>query len=404
LFFRGRTQKRQFYSGDSIPLNSQIGRYGSASAPVTNETALRVSAVWAAMRLRANLISTLPVHSYRMVGDVQVDMGVPACKFFNAGREVDVSEFLFCTQWDLDRSGNAFGVITERNALGLPASIELVNLADISLTPRRLADPLAYDLEYRIGGQLYPSEHIWHERQYTVSGLGVGLSPVAYGAYAIGSYATAQEFSQHWFSQDAMPAAILKNTERVIPPAVAAAAKSQYQASMSPGGVFVTGADWELKPMNAAMETNRYIETMQFGVPDIARFFDVPADLIDGAVSGQSVTYANITQRNLQLLIMHLGPAIIRREKAMSQLVPGQRFVKFNTDSILRMDPLTKSQVFQIEINSRTRTPDEAREKNNLAPLTQADKDQFSELFPKGAAAPASSDKPEEVPGDTATP
>jgi HK97 family phage portal protein len=403
LFFRGRRQQqRSFYDPSAIPLNSQVGRYGSSVSPVTEVTALRSSPVWAAIRLRANLISTMPVHAYRLRDGIQVETNGPACTFVNGGVEISIREWLDLTQRDLDMSGNTFGVITEVNALGLPATIEMVNLADVSLYPRRLTDPLDTEMIYRIGGREYPRQAIWHERQYPLSGFAVGLNPIANAAWAVGAYGTAQEFALRWFGQDAMPAAVLKNTERVVNPDQAAVVKQRYLANSSPGGVFVTGADWELKPMQAVMETNRYIETMQFGVPDIARFFDVPADLIDGAVSGQSVTYSNITQRNLQLLIMHLGPAIVRREEALSRLVPGQRFVKLNTDALLRMDPLTKAQVFKTEIDSRTRTPDEARALNNLAPLTQADKDLFKELFPgkaSSASQPAEGDQqPTEVP------
>ena len=47
------------------------GTSGGAAA-VTNETALRHSAVWACLRLRANLISTMPVDLYRKVDGIQV--------------------------------------------------------------------------------------------------------------------------------------------------------------------------------------------------------------------------------------------------------------------------------------------------------------------------------------------
>lgn len=409
LFFRSGTKQKRFYDANAIPLNSQVGRFGSPTASVTNDTALRASAVWAALRLRANLVSTMPVDAYRMVGDIQVEMAKPSCVFVNGGREVDIHEFLYASQWDLDRAGNSFGVITARNALGLPSTIELVSLGDVSLYPRRSGiDPLHPELIYRIGGTEYSPEQIWHERQYTLPGLAVGLNAVAYAAYSIGSFTSAQDFSLKWFSQDAIPAAVLKNTERVLPPKVAQEAKARYMSSMTPGGVFVTGADWTLEPLNGAESTNRYIETMQWGVADIARYFDVPADLIDGAISGSSVTYGNITQRNLQFLIMSLGPAIARRERALSKLVPGNRFVKFNTDAILRMDPLTKAQVLKTEIDSRTRTPDEARALNNLPPLTQADKDQFKELFPgKSGGTSANADgteQPTEENDEPATP
>jgi HK97 family phage portal protein len=401
--FRRSPQRRSFSDPNAIPLNSASGRFGVSTAPVSNDTALRSSAVWAALRLRANLISTMPVDAYRMFDGIQIEAAKPTTTFVNGGREVDWHEFLYATQVDLDRAGNAFGVITERNALGLPARIELVSLGTIQMYPRHLDNGVWSDLVYRIGGIEYQPEQIWHERQYTVAGLALGLNAIAYAAYSIGSFLSAQDFALKWFGQDAIPAAVLKNNERVLPPDVAAAAKSAYQSSMTPGGVFVTGSDWTLEPMNAANESNRYIETMQWGVPEIARYFDVPADLIDGAVSGSSVTYANITQRNLQFLIMSLGPAIARREKALSRLVPGNRFIKFNTDAILRMDPLTKAQVLQTEINSRTRTPNEARALNNLAPLTPADEDEFKRLFPaKSASAPTQ--QPTEVDSEPATP
>jgi phage portal protein BeeE len=59
-----------------------------------------------------------------------------------------------------------------------------------------------------------------------------------------------------------------------------------------------------------------WIDGKRYGVSDIARFFGCPGDLIDAAVSTGSITYANMTQRNLQFLIMHLGPAVYRRERA----------------------------------------------------------------------------------------
>ncbi|WP_281199162.1 hypothetical protein [Micromonospora pallida] len=66
----------------------------------------------------------------------------------------------------------------------------------------------------------------------------------------------------------------------------------------------------------------QFLESRQFGLTDISRFFGCPADLIDAAVSTGSITYATITQRNLQFLIMNLGPAVTRRETALGRLVP----------------------------------------------------------------------------------
>lgn len=380
LLFRGRSQR--FQSMSDIPPNSQVGRLGVGGQVVTADTALRSSAVWAALRLRANLISTLPVGSYRMRDGMRVEIDNPNITFINAGREIPWHEFLYATQMDLDRSGNAFGVITQVNALNLPTRIELVNLADITCSPRHPGARISSgDYVWRVCGIEYAYEELWHERQYVVSGLPMGLNAIAYAAYAVGSYLTAQDFAIKWFGNDALPAAVLRNEEEVVPTNVAEAAKAKYQASMTPGGVFVTGRDWSLSPMNAATNSNNYIETMQWGVPDIARYFDVPADMIDGAISGSSVTYANVTQRFLQLLVVHLGPSITRRELALTELSASPRFLKLNRKALLAMDPLTQAQLLGMEITNRYTTPDEARSLMDKAPLSDSDKALFSDLF-----------------------
>lgn len=44
---------------------------------VTGDTALRHSAVWACLRLRADLVSTMPVDVYRRVNGIQVEVAKP---------------------------------------------------------------------------------------------------------------------------------------------------------------------------------------------------------------------------------------------------------------------------------------------------------------------------------------
>lgn len=357
-----------------VPPPSQTG-LKAGSVRITHESALRASAVWAALRLRSNLVSSMPVDAYRMREGVQLEVNPPSVVWVNAGQEIETHEALYNTQFDLDRAGNCFGVITERHGLGLPARIELVNLGDVSV------QSVAGKIRYNIGGDTYRPDQVWHERQYTVSGLAMGLCPVAYAAYSVGAYLSAQQFALDWFGNSAMPAVELKNTEKAISPEVAAEAKMRYQAAAEPGGVFAIGADWELKPIVAANNQAQYVEQQQFGIPDIARFFDVPADLIDGAVSGSSVTYASRLERRMEFLITSLGPAILRREKALSRLLPQPRFVKLNTDALLRMTPETRANVIKTQLDSRVLTPTEARALDNRAPLTAADLAEFTSVY-----------------------
>ncbi|MER6956017.1 phage portal protein [Streptomyces sp. NPDC000618] len=355
-------------------------RPGSSGGPaaVTQDTALRHSAVWACLRLRANLISTMPVDLYRKVDGIQVEVPKPAVLVTPGGDEVEMPEWMYSSQFDLDRAGNTVGLITARDGLNLPARIELVPSSDVTVRMRKGKKT------YLIAGKKYEPNEVWHEKQYTVPGLPVGLSPVAYAAWSISEYLSIQQFALDWFSTGAVPSAHLKNTAKTIDPKTADETKRRFKAAVQGRDLFVTGNDWDYKMIQAEQAGADWIAAKNFGIGDVARFFDCPADLIDAAVSGSSVTYANMTQRNLQFLVMSLGPAVSRRENALSRLSSRPRFVKLNRNALLAMDPQTQASVLKTRIDSRTLTPSEARAYYDQAPLTDQQMAEFDRLFGKG--------------------
>lgn len=356
-----------------------IGRPGIPA--VTNDTALRHSAVWASLRLRSNLISTMPVTVIRAFEGIEIDMPPPPMLVKPGGSggsgRIGIMEWLYSTQFDLDRSGNTFGLITETNAVGLPARIDLLPLSAVAVRIRKgVLD------KYLVDGKETDPSVIWHERQYTVAGLPIGLSPVAHAAWSISEYLSIQDFALDWFGNGGVPLAHLKNTAKTIEATDAAIVKERFKASVSAGDVFVSGADWEYTMIQGEQAGSAWLEAKSYGIGDIARFFDVPGDVIDAAVSSGNITYANVVQRNLQLLIMHIGPAILRRESALSDLLPKPRSVRLKRDALLEMDPVTQATFFQSLIASRAITPDEIRAMLNRQPLTQDQIEQLLTFFP----------------------
>jgi HK97 family phage portal protein len=381
-----RPQRRLFGVGQAGELIPPRPSQTSGSVVVTNDTAMRHSAVWACLRLRANLVSTMPVDVYRRVGGLQVEVVKPPVLVSPGGERVDIIEWLYSSQVDLDRAGNDFGLITERNGRDLPARIDLVPLSEVVVKVRNgLLD------KYRIGGQDYEPADVWHERQYTLPGLHVGLSPVAYAAWSIGEYQSVQQFALDWFGNGTVPKARLKNTAKTVKADEAASVKERYKATVASGDIFVHGSDWEYDMIQAESAGMEWLEAKKYGIGDVARFFDCPGDLIDAAVSTGSITYANITQRNLQFLIMHLGPAVIRRERALTALTPRPQYVKLNTDALLRMDPQTRAATIATRIASRTLTPSEARALDDLPPLTEEQLAEFDRLYGPPRTQPATS-------------
>lgn len=353
-------------------------RSSTSGVTVTADTALRHSAVWACLRLRADLISTTPLDTFRQVSGVQVEVTKPPLLVTPGGDRIGIEEWLYSSQMDLDRFGNDFGIITERDGLQFPSRVDLMPAQECSVVVRKgLID------HYRIAGETYDPRDVWHERQFTVPGLPVGLSPVAYAAWSIGTYLSAQEFALDWFNSGAAPSGHLRNTlVPTIEAADADAIKARFKNAVKGRDLFVTGRDWEYEMAAIPANSTMFLEEMKFGIGDVCRFFGVPGDLIDAETSTGSVTYASITQRNLQLLIMNLQPAYIRREKALSRAMPAPRIAKFNTDAaVLRMDPEARSRKLIAEVDGRLITPTEARALDNRQPFTDEQIAEFDRLF-----------------------
>ncbi|MFI7707614.1 phage portal protein [Nonomuraea sp. NPDC049480] len=377
------TRDAQVTTPEDLLAMSRDRRLGKGGVLVTNETALRQSAVWACLRLRADLVSTMPVDVYRRVSGVQVEVPKPPVLVNPGGQQVGIKEWLYSTQVDLDRGGNCFGLITERAGVagpdgrGLPARIDLLALSDVTVRGKG-----AEITKFLVAGAEYDPWEIWHEKQFTVAGLPLGLSPVAYAAWTIEESLNAQEFARDWFAGGAIPIAELKNNAKKINKDEAKIAKEHFKAAVANGDLFVHGMDWEYKPIQTVAQQSAFIEARQFGLTDIARFFGCPSDLIDAAVSTGHITYATITERNLQFLIMNLGPAVSRREDALTRnLVPGPRYVKLNRDALLAMDPEARARTIAARIDSRTLTPSEARALEDLPPYTEVQLAEFDRLF-----------------------
>jgi HK97 family phage portal protein len=364
-------------------LAERTGLRTGRGSRVSREQSLQHSAVWACQRLRADLISTMPLDVYKDVNGIPDPQRKPPVLISPGGSRVLMDEWLYSTQIDLDTVGNTVGIITARDGLGLPARIELVNIDEVTFRKR---DGV---LKVHVGGDVYDYDEVWHERQFTRAGLSVGLSPIAYAAMTINAHLSAQEFARDWFANSATPSAHFKNNAKVLKPGETSKIKARFKEALSNGEPLVTGKDWDYSMLGAKASESGFLEQQKFSVTDVCRFLGVPADMIDAESGGSSITYANVTQRNLQLLIMNIGPAIRRRETAFSaRLLPQPRYVKFNRGALLEMDLKSRYEAHGIAITNRFLAPSEARALEDRAPFTEEQEAEFARLFPNKSAQP----------------
>lgn len=367
-------QRRDFGTvGQTIPPNSAqlVDSYGS----VSTEAALTLSAVWACVRHRADLVSTLPVGVFRMRDGEKQPAPVPRVLRTPGGDRCDLSEWLYMGQVALDLRGNNYGVIEWAN--GYPAQVELLHPDSVRVY---------YDLDGRIvckvDGKPFDYSNLWHEKAYSFPGMPVGLSPVAYAARMMGVALGAEKFGSDFFRDGAHPTALL-TTDEPVDEQQAKTIKNRVMSLLRGNREpLVLGAGIKYQAIQVAPEESQFLATLQHGAQQACQFFNVDPELVgvDGGSSG-SITYANREQRSIDYLTYKLSPTLVRRENALTRMVPGGAFVKFNTDALLRADLETQAKVWATRIAAKYAVPDEARHDIDMPPLTDEQKSQL-ELVP----------------------
>jgi HK97 family phage portal protein len=351
------------------PLRSTAGQ------PVTFNTALSVPAVWACVRIRADIISTLPVDVYlRRPGAPASPQPTPVILSTPAANNVDITEWLYASQVSLDLRGNAYGIIQDRDGLGFPRQIELVHPDAVSVNLRN------GEWVYRIKGKRVPTVDVWHERQHVVPGSIVGLSPIQEAASSIGVALAAETYGAEWFGSGSHPDAILTNKDlEELEQKDAAIVKDRFLGSVQRGEPAVLAGGWQYQSVQLSPAEAQFIESQRWSLAQIARLFGVQPEMIGGE-AGNSLVYANVEQRAIDFLTYGIGPTIARRERALSRLVPSRQYVKLNTGALLKTDLMTRYRAYGVGIGAHFLTPDEAREREELPPLTQEQKDELAAI------------------------
>lgn len=369
---------------------------GGRTPTINDTTANRNSVWWACGHLRANVFSSFPLDVIKPGADgLTYPVKNPGVLVDEPFPGVDITEFLYNTEQDLFRYGNSVGLIHARNTFGLPIKVELVPMSICSaiMSGRQIA-------AWRIGTDTYDAGDIWHRKRNTRSGMALGLSTLAAAAWDLGLHASATEFALDWFATGANPKGSLQHADRATVPAQERqAVKDEFKDATAGGDIFVHGKAWNWTPQQQDAAGAGFLDTHAASERAVARFADVPGSMVDVEISTGNITYANITQANLQWLITSIGPEARRTERFWTKnALPRPWQLKLNTDALLRMDPNTRADLMIKLKTAGLRAPSELRALDNLPPLTPEQQDELDHAAKISAKAPSSPAQPTPVP------
>lgn len=362
--------------------------FGStAGIPVTMETALRDAATWACQRVIVSTVAMLPVHGYRDQGSRLVRLPDDPPIVRNPSGRVRRRGWVAQVIRSGVQSGNIYGHVVGTDNLGRATQIETVHPSSVSWQVER-----GEEVPYINGARrdLWPIGDLWHVpiSQFLVPGSRVAMNPTDYGSTATGTALAAEDFGARFFGDSGHPTMVAKVATQITEDEALRIKQTLINAVRGNREPAVLGSGIELDPWPGTMKDAEFVNLLQFEVLQACRRYGVPPSMVYAAISGQSVTYSNVSQADLQFLKYSIQSWVADIEDAWSELVEPTQ-VRFTTEAVLAMDAISRAQLHETRLRTKTRTINEVRRIEDEEPFPDPIYDEPGIPAPAAGAVPA---------------
>jgi HK97 family phage portal protein len=339
---------------------------------MSEDGAMRVSTVYSCVRIIAEDVGTLPIHvkQRKPNGERIWRTDHPVAKVLRRPNPymsgVDFRRAMIAS---LELHGNAYAHISERDRMGYPIRIDLLDASQV--TPIKGDTDVFYDVASI--GQLVPSRDIIHLKGYAPDGI-TGKSPIRLHRETIENNLNATRFSKKLFKNDLRTAAVF-STPGTLKTESYERLRSQIKAMWRQIGSpnsdpLVLENDTKLSTLTITPEDAQFVATKLQNIDEIAAIYRVPPHKVGDWTRG---TYSNNTQANLEYYTDCVRPLLVSTEeefnlKLFLEKEQGEMYVDTEFKGLLRTAPSEQMEIYTKGFNIGVYSPNDIREMEDLPP------------------------------------
>jgi HK97 family phage portal protein len=365
--FKARDKPRNRLSGSDYSFF--FGSTPSGKA-VNERTAMQTTAVYACVRILAEAIAGLPLHTYRYKPDGGKEKALdhPIYYLLHSEPNPEMTSFVFreTLMSHLLLWGNAYAQII-RDGMGRVLALYPL-LPNKTTVDRTSSGQLYYQYLTDTGPVVLKAYEVLHIPGLGFDGL-VGYSPIAMAKNAIGMAIACEEFGASFFANGASPGGVLEHPGVVKDPKrVRESWNAVYQGSANAHRIAVLEEGMKFQAIGIPPEQAQFLETRKFQINEIARIFRIPPHMIGDL---EKSSFSNIEQQSLEFVKYTLDPWVVRWEQAIqkSLLLPSEKrsyFAKFNVDGLLRGDYQSRMNGYSVARQNGWMSSNDIRELENM--------------------------------------
>ena len=347
-----------------------LDRTTASGMPVTEETSLRLSAVYACVRLISDTISTLPYDQYiRRDGqrfpyrpkDAWVDRPSTQMPKTTFWKQVLVSMLL---------DGNAYVHITrDRGEI-----IDLTPLNPTQVRPRRVAGRKFYEVN---GGEIVlENDDVLHLTEMLMPGEEKGVSRIHRAREALGLGLALEEYAAQFFGNGAYAGGVLEFPDKLSPEQRKEVREAWNAVHQGPRRSHRVGMLWgggKFNPLTVDPTASQLVDQRKFAVEEIARIFRVPPFML-GVSENAAMAFASIEQQQLFFRQHTIQPYVEMLEDHFQMLLENPRsFIKFNMSSIVRADLTSRYSAYNVALLAGFMSVNDVRRLEDQGPVEDGD-------------------------------
>jgi HK97 family phage portal protein len=341
-------------------------RPSPSGVQVTEETALKLSAVSSSIMLIADTISTLPLDQFiREDGQRRPfrprerwvetpSLTLPRTTFW---QQVIVSLLL---------DGNAFVRIT-RGDRGVIEDLTVLNPTNVEVL----------DDGFRLNGQTFLRKmDVLHVTEMLLPGEKRGTSRIKQAKDSLGLGLALEEYAGRFFGNGAYAGVVLEvpyelTKEQADDIQSSWEAKHRGLGRSHRPAVLMNGMKATQMTVNPA--DSQMLEQRRFAVEEVCRIFRVPPFML-GVTTPGSVSYSSVEQQMLYFTQHTIQPRVQALEDAFHRLLLNERsFIKFNLNSLVRADLSTRTQAYSTALLAGYMSVNEVRSLEDMREVDSGD-------------------------------
>jgi HK97 family phage portal protein len=308
---------------------------------VTEDTALRLSAVYASVRLIADTIATLPVDQYIRREGQRVPFRPQDPWVVSPSLTLSRTTFWQQVMLSLLLDGNAF-IVLGRNGGGRIVDLQVLNPTHVTVLANRGGYQLA-------GGETLGIGQVLHVTEMLLPGADRGTSRIEQAKESLGLGLALQEYASTFFGNGAFPSVVIE-----VPGAPTVDQRQEMQAAWENAhrgtrkahkpAIVMNGA--KVQPLSVNPQDSQLLEQRRYAVEECARLFRIPPFMLGVTTSG-AMSFASVEQQMLFFAEHTIRPYAEILEAAFSRLLLNdQSFIRFNLNALVRADLSTRTDAY----------------------------------------------------------